>query len=144
MRIGAKPDVAGKIELRKVGFRYGDAAILSGLSCSIGAAEHVAIIGRSGAGKSTLLHLIAGLLRPESGEILVNGSAVHGSGHGAVLMFQRPALLPWATAAENVMLPLRFSGELRRDPAADRALRRTTAAHCARTRPCRRSNNPAA
>jgi NitT/TauT family transport system ATP-binding protein len=120
MPIGAKPDVAGKIELREVGFRHGDAAILSGLSCSIGAAEHVAIIGRSGAGKSTLLHLIAGLLWPERGEILVNGSAVRGSGRGAVLMFQRPALLPWATAAENVMLPLRFSGELRRNPAAAR------------------------
>ena len=120
MRIGAKADIAGKIELREVGFRHGDAAILSGLSCLIGAAEHVAIVGRSGAGKSTLLHLIAGLLRPESGEILVNGSAVRGSGHGAVLMFQRPALLPWATALENVMLPLRFSGELRRNPAAAR------------------------
>jgi ABC-type bacteriocin/lantibiotic exporter with double-glycine peptidase domain len=50
MRIGPKPEVADKIELREVRFRHGDAATLSGRSCSIGAAEHVAIIGRSGAG----------------------------------------------------------------------------------------------
>ena len=45
---------------------------------------------------------------------------MHGPAHGAVLMFQRPALLPWATVIENVLLPLRFSGELRRDPAGAR------------------------
>jgi ABC-type thiamine transport system ATPase subunit len=67
MRIGTKPDIAGKIELREVAFRHGHTAILGGLSCAIGAGEHVAIVGRSGAGKSTLLHLIAGLLRPRHG-----------------------------------------------------------------------------
>jgi ABC-type bacteriocin/lantibiotic exporter with double-glycine peptidase domain len=89
MRIGAKPDVTGKIELPVVGFRHGDTAILGGLSRSIRAAEHVAIVGRSGAGKSTLLQLIAGLLRPESREILVDGSAMRDSGHGAVLASQQ-------------------------------------------------------
>lgn len=94
--------------------------VLRGVSCSITAGEHVAIVGRSGAGKSTLLHLIAGLLRPHGGQVLIDDIAVSGPAHGAVLMFQRPALLPWATATENVLLPLRFSGEFRRNPASAR------------------------
>jgi len=93
---------------------------MGGVSCLIGAGEHVAIVGRSGAGKSTLLHLIAGLLRPLSGRILIDDVTVSGPAHGVVLMFQRPALLPWATASENVLLPLRFSGDVRRDPTGSR------------------------
>lgn len=67
-------------------------------------------------GKSTLLHLIAGLLRPAKGRILIDGVEVDGPVRGAVLMFQRPALLPWASVRDNILLPLRFSGELRRSP----------------------------
>jgi len=74
----------------------------------------------SGAGKSTLLHLIAGLLRVDRGQVLIDEVAVNGLHHGAVLMFQRPALLPWASVADDVLLPLRFSGELSRDAAARR------------------------
>src|SRR5262249_33753882 len=76
-------------------------------------------------GKSTLLHLFAGLLRPHRGRIHIDDIAVNGPVHGAVLMFQRPALLPWATASDNVLLPLRFSGEFRRDPVAARRKVRT-------------------
>ncbi len=94
--------------------------MLGGVSCAIDAGEHIAIVGRSGAGKSTLLHLIAGLLPAHRGKVLIDGIAVDGPAQGAVLMFQRPALLPWATAADNVLLPLRFSGAFRRDPAAAR------------------------
>jgi len=106
------------IALRGVGFSHGHTAILADVSCAIGAGEHVAIVGRSGAGKSTLLHLIAGLLRPASGQILIDDAVVDGPARGAVLMFQRPALLPWAVVADNILLPLRFSGELRRNPRA--------------------------
>jgi NitT/TauT family transport system ATP-binding protein len=116
----AKPGISGKIDVRDVVFRHGHTAVLEGVSCSIKPGEHVAVVGRSGAGKSTLLHLIAGLLRPERGQILIDDNAVTGPAHGAVLMFQRPALLPWASAVENVLLPMRFSGELRRNPAAAR------------------------
>lgn len=110
---------SGAIELCDVAFRHGHTAVLDGVSCTIRGGEHVAVIGRSGAGKSTLLHLIAGLLRPQRGRILVDGSD-GGSGHDAVVMFQRPALLPWASALDNVLLPLRFSGALRRRPEAAR------------------------
>lgn len=105
----------GAIALYDVHFRHGPAAVLAGLSCTIAAGEHVAIVGRSGAGKSTLLHLIAGLLRPGSGEVLIDGVAAERTIRGAVLMFQRPALLPWASVRNNILLASRFSGELRRD-----------------------------
>jgi NitT/TauT family transport system ATP-binding protein len=111
---------SGAIDIHDVSFRYGHAAVLSGLSCAIRGGEHVAIIGRSGTGKSTLLHLIAGLMRPERGRILIDGMDRGADRRDAVVMFQRPALLPWTSAIDNVLLPLRFSGELRRDPDAAR------------------------
>jgi NitT/TauT family transport system ATP-binding protein len=110
--------VAGTIGVQGLGFNYGSTAVLADVSCTIGAGEHVAIIGRSGAGKSTLLHLIAGLLRPGAGRILIDGTPVDGPARQAVLMFQRPALLPWASVRDNILLAPRFSGELRRDTRA--------------------------
>jgi NitT/TauT family transport system ATP-binding protein len=120
-----KCGVASAIALTDLHFSHGSAAVLGGVSCTIRAGEHVAIVGRSGAGKSTLLHLIAGLLRPARGHVLIDGVAAEGTARGAVLMFQRPALLPWASVWDNILLPSRFSGELRRDP--NRAQRRLSA-----------------
>jgi NitT/TauT family transport system ATP-binding protein len=108
----------GAIAICDLEFRHGHSVVLRGVQCCIGAGEHVAIVGRSGVGKSTLLHLIAGLLRPHRGFVQIDDVVVKGPSHGAVLMFQRPALLPWASAAHNVLLPLRFSGAYRRQPAA--------------------------
>jgi NitT/TauT family transport system ATP-binding protein len=105
----------GAIALADLHFSHGLAAVLGGVSCTIAAGEHVAIVGRSGAGKSTMLHLIAGLLRPARGQVRIDGVAAEGTVRGAVLMFQRPALLPWASVRENILLPARFSGDLRRD-----------------------------
>jgi NitT/TauT family transport system ATP-binding protein len=107
---------ASAIVLRGVHFSYGSAAVLGGVTCTVAAGEHVAIIGQSGAGKSTLLHLIAGLSRPAKGQVLIDGVAAESAARSAVLMFQRPALLPWASVRDNILLPARFSGEARRDP----------------------------
>ncbi|WP_035462390.1 thiol reductant ABC exporter subunit CydD [Alicyclobacillus macrosporangiidus] len=64
-----------RLELRQVFYRYPDSPrpALSGLTLTVRAGETVAIVGPSGSGKSTLLHLLLGFLRPDSGEILVNG-----------------------------------------------------------------------
>jgi NitT/TauT family transport system ATP-binding protein len=112
----SEPRKAGAISVRGVDFRYGHGAVLADVSCTVAAGEHVAIVGRSGTGKSTLLHLIAGLSRPAAGGIVIDGTAVDGPVRGVVLMFQRPALLPWTSVAENILLPLRLSGGRRRDP----------------------------
>ena len=107
---------ASAIAMTDLHFSHGSAAVLGGVSSTIAAGEHVAIVGRSGAGKSTLLHLIAGLLRPTRGQVLIDGVAAEWAARAVVLMFQRPALLPWASVRDNILLPARFSGELRRDP----------------------------
>jgi NitT/TauT family transport system ATP-binding protein len=96
------------------GGRAGDVAALRQVDLSVDQGEFVAVVGRSGCGKSTLLRLIAGLLRPTAGRILVDGTPVTGPRRDVALMFQRPALLPWRTVLDNVMLPAEVFGWPRR------------------------------
>jgi len=107
----------GGIAVDRLSFAHGSTAVLDEVSFSIVPGEHVAVLGRSGAGKSTLLNLLAGIHKPTRGRILVDGGPV-GASSRPVLMFQRPALLPWLTAHQNILLPMRFSGLLRKDKAA--------------------------
>ena len=74
--------------------------------------EFVSIIGPSGCGKTTVLRLVADLLQPTSGRLLVNGKspAEAREGHEFSFMFQDAALLEWRTALGNVMLPLELMG----------------------------------
>jgi nitrate/nitrite transport system ATP-binding protein len=62
----------------------------------------VSIIGPSGCGKSTLLNILAGLSRPSSGSILLNGKPIQGPGPDRGVVFQNYALMPWMTVAENL------------------------------------------
>src|SRR5204862_2669354 len=70
----------------------------------------VAIVGPSGCGKSTLLNLVAGLMSPSSGRILVSGEQLAGLNRRATYMFQQDALLPWKDVRENVALGLILAG----------------------------------
>ena len=82
------------------------------VSCTVAAADRVALTGRSGSGKSTLLHLLAGLDRPTTGTL--SWPALGGSPAGRPgligIVFQGPSLLPPLDAAENVALPLLLAG----------------------------------
>ncbi|GAA1028349.1 ABC transporter ATP-binding protein [Virgisporangium ochraceum] len=88
---------------------------LRDINLEVAQGQFVAIIGRSGCGKSTLLRLIAGLLAPTSGRVLVDGSPVTTPRRDVAMMFQRPALLPWRSVLDNVLLPVEVFGWKRRD-----------------------------
>ncbi|MEX0710354.1 MAG: ABC transporter ATP-binding protein [Chloroflexota bacterium] len=86
---------------------------LRGLTLEIAAGSLTVIIGPNGSGKSTLLRLIAGLLQPASGRVLVGESAANTprAGDGRVgLAFQQPRLVPWLSTLDNVALPLTLAG----------------------------------
>jgi NitT/TauT family transport system ATP-binding protein len=87
---------------------------LGGLSLEVAAGSFTVIIGPNGCGKSTLLRLIAGLLLPDTGRVLIGrGIAAMPPRPGDLrvgLAFQQPRLLPWLTTLENVALPLSLRG----------------------------------
>ncbi len=92
---------------------------LDRIDLAIEQGEFVSLVGPSGCGKSTLLGIVAGLLRPTYGEILVNGTPVAGETLAEVgMMFQSPVLLAWRTARSNVQLPLEVAGGRRAVAAA--------------------------
>lgn len=81
--------------------------VLSAINLDINEGEFVSILGPSGCGKSTLLSIIAGLTKPTSGEVLLNGRRITKPGKDRGMVFQQAALFPWMTVEENVMFPIR-------------------------------------
>src|SRR5688572_22048315 len=86
--------------------RTGTVEALRDIDLQISNGEFLAVIGRSGCGKSTLLRLIAGLLPPSDGEVQVSGERVTQPRRYVAMVFQRPALLPWRSVLDNVLLPV--------------------------------------
>lgn len=83
----------------------GSIAALSQVDLTIKENEFVTLVGRSGCGKSTLLRIIAGLQKPTGGSVSIGGDPVLAPRRDVSMMFQKPALLPWRTVIQNVMLP---------------------------------------
>lgn len=75
---------------------------VSDANLTIEEGEFLCVVGPSGCGKSTFLNLIAGLVFPDDGEILLDGERIMGPGPDRVLIFQEPALFPWLTVLDNV------------------------------------------
>jgi nitrate ABC transporter ATP-binding subunit len=82
----------------------GPAVIVKDFNLKIAQSEFVALIGQSGCGKSTVLSMLAGLSEITRGAVVLAGKEVIGAGPDRGVVFQSPALLPWMTAFENVML----------------------------------------
>ena len=81
---------------------------LKGASVSIPKGGFAAIVGPSGCGKSTILKLVSGLLKPGRGRVEVNGRQVAGPVKIAGMAFQNPTMLPWLSAIDNVLVPLKI------------------------------------
>jgi NitT/TauT family transport system ATP-binding protein len=97
-------------------------AALAETSFSIREGEFVTVVGASGCGKSTLLKMLAGTLRPSSGEMDLRGVPIDGPSAEVGVVFQSPVLLPWRTVLDNLLLPVEVQRR-RKDPFLDRARR---------------------
>ncbi|KMW59939.1 Hydroxymethylpyrimidine ABC transporter, ATPase component [Candidatus Rhodobacter oscarellae] len=84
----------------------GPLPVLDGLDVAVPEGGFAAVVGPSGCGKSTLTRLIAGLMMPDAGEVLLQGKPVTGPRATVGMAFQNPVLLEWRTILQNVMLPL--------------------------------------
>jgi ABC-type lipoprotein export system ATPase subunit len=122
------------IDLRSVDKYYqsaaGDYHALKSIDLCICAGEFVSIIGKSGSGKSTLLNMITGIDRPTTGEVYVNGTAIHEMnenqlagwrGDNLGIIFQFFQLLPALNLKQNVILPMDLAGKYRPHERRERA-----------------------
>lgn len=95
------------LDIEQAVFAYpGRAPVVAGVDWRMQAGEFHCLLGRSGCGKTTLLKLAAGLLRPQSGHILLRGQELADPGPQLGFMFQAPTLLDWLSVLDNVLLPV--------------------------------------
>ncbi len=93
-----------KLDVRNLYFSYTDQCIIKELSFEVGDGEFVSILGPSGCGKSTLLNVLAGILKPQAGEIRLDGRPAREMDSHFAYMPQNDFLLPWRTVLDNVCL----------------------------------------
>jgi ABC-type nitrate/sulfonate/bicarbonate transport system, ATPase component len=89
---------------------YNHKNIIEDIHIDLNQGEFVSVLGPSGCGKSTLFNVIAGLLKPEAGRIIINGKEVTGETGVVSYMYQKDLLLPWRNVIDNGILPLEIRG----------------------------------
>lgn len=107
---------AAFLDITGAGKSFGAATVLDGVDLAMGRAEFISLLGPSGCGKTTLLRIVAGLMRPDTGQVVLDGDEItrkppHRRDIGVV--FQNYALFPHLTVAENVAFGLRARGAAR-------------------------------
>jgi NitT/TauT family transport system ATP-binding protein len=115
---------SGLLELRGVSKSFAGTVALAPTTLTVEDGSFVAIVGPSGCGKSTLFNVVAGLLRPDGGDVVLSGSPVAGSTGHVGYMLQKDLLLPWRTVEDNITLAARLT---RRVSDADRSEARRVA-----------------
>ncbi|WP_042351824.1 ATP-binding cassette domain-containing protein [Bacillus massiliigorillae] len=108
------------LEMNDISFSFtSEQSIIEHLHLSVKEGEFVSILGPSGSGKSTIFHLIGGLYQPNKGEILLKGKNINGCKGHISYMPQQPALLPWRTVLDNVVLGAELSGKVDKEKAKE-------------------------
>jgi nitrate/nitrite transport system ATP-binding protein len=101
-------DTKPLLVLDKISKGYGEgkarSQVLSDVSLTVNEGEFVAVVGYSGAGKTTLISMVAGLLKPDSGTVTMEGQPITGPSPERGVIFQNYSLLPWLSAYENIYL----------------------------------------
>ena len=127
---GEERNLTPKVQIKAVEKIYegrnGKTVALNGVNMDIYDNEFICVVGPSGCGKSTLLNIIAGLHEATSGEVLVDGVKVEGTGVDRGVVFQQYALFPWLTVKKNVMFGLNLKKDLteqQREEIADKYIK---------------------
>lgn len=111
-----------KVAVRRLSHWFGTPRsglmVLDDVSLSLAQNEFVSVVGTSGCGKSTLLNIIAGLIDPVAGDVLVDGGPVTGPGRDRGVVFQTYTLFPWMPVRKNVEFALKKSGFTKKEKQA--------------------------
>ena len=103
------------LSLSEINKSFDSRQVLKNINLNISQGEFVSLVGVSGSGKSTLLNIIAGLEKPDTGLVLLNGESLNGKTGKVSYMFQKDLLFPYYTILDNVILPLIISGMKKED-----------------------------
>lgn len=110
------------LEVKNVSKSFDDKKILDNVSIKLNRGEIVSLIGSSGSGKTTLFNIIAGIMKPDEGNVILEGEDITGISGKVSYMLQKDMLLPYRTVLDNVALPLIVRGigkkEARQEAAA--------------------------
>ncbi|WP_312415558.1 ATP-binding cassette domain-containing protein, partial [Shinella sp.] len=101
---------APKLALKGVSRTFSDLTALSSTELSIKPGEFISVVGPSGCGKSTMFNIIAGVLQPSSGQVLIDGKDVTNQSGHVGYMLQKDLLLPWRTVLDNIVLGALLKG----------------------------------
>lgn len=107
---GNSDQAKSMVSLDAVTMAFGGYVAVQDVNLKVSDGEFLAIVGPTGCGKSTILNAVAGLLKPASGTVSIDGQPVRGIQNDIGYLFQQDALLPWKTAIENVELGPMFKG----------------------------------
>ncbi len=116
--------MAAKIAVQALGHEYVNpftrerVVALDGVDLEVAAGEFLTVVGPSGGGKTTLLNILAGLITPTRGRVLMDGRPVRGPGRDRGVVFQEFAILPWRTVERNIAHGLEIQGVSRAERAA--------------------------
>jgi len=112
----------GRVDVRDLQIRFNvkgqEVEAVRSANIQVRPGEFVSLIGPSGCGKSTLLNAVAGFLKPDGGQVLLDGQPIDGPGSDRGVVFQQYSLFPWMTVRANVEFGLRMQGQSANDRAA--------------------------